>query len=82
MTQPPLIILHSDKRSIVQAQYCSKRTELWYDTLVQFLCSEMTQPELCELIILFKYLLFDRLSKNRQEEENTITFRLEYIVIA
>ena len=43
-----------------KAQYCSEWTELWYGTLVRFLCSEMTmmtEPELCEFIILSKYLL-------------------------
>ena len=29
MTQPPLIMLCTDKGSMVQAQYCSKWTELW-----------------------------------------------------
>ena len=44
----------------LKAQYCSEWTELWYGTLVRFLCSEMTmmtKPELCKFIILFKYLL-------------------------
>ena len=31
--QPLLIMLCIDKRSMVQAQYCSEWTELWYDTL-------------------------------------------------
>ena len=31
--QPPLIMLCIDKRSMVQAQYCSEWTELWYGTL-------------------------------------------------
>ena len=34
--QPPLIMLCIDKRSMVQAQYCSEWTELWYGT---FQCS-------------------------------------------
>ena len=44
------MMLCTDKRLMVQAQYCSEWTELWYDMLVQFLCYEMTQPELCEFI--------------------------------
>ena len=48
-------MLCTDKGSMVQAQYCSEWTELWYGTLVRFLCHEMTQPELCELIIVSKY---------------------------
>ena len=31
--QPPLIMLFIDTRSMVQAQYCSEWTELWYGTL-------------------------------------------------
>ena len=31
--QPQLIMLCIDKRSMVQAQYCSEWTELWYGTL-------------------------------------------------
>ena len=42
---------------MAQAQYRSELTELWCGTLVQFLCYDMTQPELCEIIIFFKYLL-------------------------
>ena len=42
---------------MVQAQYRSEWTELWYDTLVPFFCSEMNEPESCEFVILFKYLL-------------------------
>ena len=57
MTQPPVLMLCTDKGSMVQAQYCSEWTELWYGTLVRFLCSKMTEPELCQFIIVFKYLL-------------------------
>ena len=38
---------------MVQAQYSSEWTELCYGTLVQFFCSEMTEPGLYEFIILF-----------------------------
>ena len=57
ITQPKFIMLCTDKGSMVQAQYCSEWTELWYGTLVRFCCSEMIEPELWEFIILFKYLL-------------------------
>ena len=51
MTQPPLIVLCTDKGSMVQAQCCSEWNELWYGTLqVSILCSEMNGPELCEFI--------------------------------
>ena len=33
MTQPPLTILCTDKGSMVQVQYRSEWTELWYGTL-------------------------------------------------
>ena len=42
MTQLPLIMQCTDNGLMVQAQYCSERTELgWYGTLVRFLCSDM-----------------------------------------
>ena len=58
MTQPgPLIMLCTDKGSIVQAQLLFWMAELWYCMPVRFICSEMTELELWEFIILFKYLL-------------------------
>ena len=33
VNQPLLIMLCIDKRSMVQAQYCSEWTKLWYGTL-------------------------------------------------
>ena len=53
-----LIMLCTDKGSMVQAQYCSEWTELWYGTLFRFLCYEMTQPELSLLSPLSIYGLF------------------------
>ena len=43
-------MLCTDKGSMVQAQYCSQRTELWYDKLVQFLCYEMPNPSCVSLL--------------------------------
>ena len=57
MIQSPLIMLCTDKGSMVQAQYCSKLTEFWYGTHVRFFWYEITEPEFCQLIILSKYLL-------------------------
>ena len=47
-------MLFTDNGSVVQE---TEWIELWYGTLVRFLCYEMTEPGLCEFIILFKYLL-------------------------
>ena len=41
----PLMMLCKDKGSMIRAQYCSKLTGIWYDRLVQFLCSEITELE-------------------------------------
>ena len=50
-------MLYTGKGQMVQAQNCSELTEISYDTLVRFFCPEMTEPEMCEFVILFKYLL-------------------------
>ena len=46
-----------DKRSMVQAQYCSEWTELWYGTLQgPILCSEMTEPDLQVYHLIYYWL--------------------------
>ena len=56
MTQLPLAMLCTDKGSRVETH------KFWMDQVmvcarskVRFFCSKMTEPELCEFIILFKY---------------------------
>ena len=44
--QPPLIMLCIDKRSMVQAQYCSEWTEVWYGMLQGSIHLFRDDPEL------------------------------------
>ena len=58
-TQPPLIMLCTDKRSMVQAQYSSEWTGLWCGTLVRFLCSKMTEPWVVRVYYPLQIFLID-----------------------
>ena len=59
MTQPLLIMLCTDKGSMVQAQYCSEWIELWYGTLVRFLCLEMTELRVVQVFYPLKVFIID-----------------------